>query len=205
MYSEFKETLHSLLLKSDLNTNYLLGLGSLAVFVFVSNRFYFAGSECKSKRRLEGQTAIITGANTGIGYETALDLAKRGARVILACRDAQRADEAANKIRKKSGNGNVIVELVDLASFESIRQFCQRIDENEPRLDILINNAAVFGCPKWHTKDGFEMHFGVNHLGHFLLTNLLLDKIKASAPSRIVNVSARLHEKSKKQFFFKDN
>ena len=117
--------------------------------------------------------------------------------MILACRDAQRADEAANKIRKKSGNGNVIVELVDLASFDSIRQFCQRIEENEPRLDILINNAAVFGCPKWHTKDGFELHFGVNHLGHFLLTNLLLEKIKASTPSRIVNVSARLHEKSK--------
>jgi NAD(P)-dependent dehydrogenase (short-subunit alcohol dehydrogenase family) len=172
----------------------LIGFATIASFVYFTNRFYFAGGVCRSKRRLEGKTVIITGANTGIGYETALDLAKRGARIILACRDSKRANQAASQIRKLSGNGNVIVELVDLASFDSIREFCKRIDRNEPRLDILINNAGIMACPKWTTKDGFEMQFGVNHLGHFLLTNLLLDKLKSSAPSRIVNVSSRAYE-----------
>jgi retinol dehydrogenase 12 len=114
----------------------------LTGFILLSKRFYFDGGRCKSKRRLDGKTAIVTGANAGIGYETALDLAKRGARVILACRDSKRAETAAAQIRKQTGNGNVLVELVDLASLESIRQFCARINSKEAQVHILINNAG---------------------------------------------------------------
>ena len=165
------------------------------MFVYLTKRFYIdGGSFTDKKTRLNGKTAIITGANTGIGKETALDFAKRGARVILACRDQKRASAAAEDIIKKSGNANVIVSLVDLASFDSIKQFAKRINQTEASIHILVNNAAMMGCPKWKTKDGFEMQFGVNHLGHFLLTTLLLDKLKQSQPSRIVNVSALAYE-----------
>lgn len=170
----------------------LVGLASVVGFVALTKK-YFNGGSCTSKARLDGKTVIITGANTGIGKETALDLAKRGARVILACRDLNRALKSAEEIRKKTGNGNVFVEILDLASFDSIRSFSEKINKQEERIDILINNAGVMWCPKMLTNDGFEMQFGVNHLGHFLLTNLLLDKIKSSAPSRIINVSSRAY------------
>ena len=101
----------------------------------------------------------------GIGKEAALDLANRGARVILACRDLTKALNAAGQIRKQSGNGNVFVELLDLSSFMSIRQFCAKINKQEERIDILLNNAGIMACPQWKTKDGFEMQFGTNHLG----------------------------------------
>jgi NAD(P)-dependent dehydrogenase (short-subunit alcohol dehydrogenase family) len=133
----------------------------------------------------------------GIGFETALDLAKRGARVVLACRDLDRANKAADEIRKRSGNGNVIVERLDLASLDSVRQFSAKINTTEPRIDLLINNAGIMSCPQWKTKDGFEMQLGTNHLGHFLLTNLLLDKIKATKESRVVNVSSRAYLRGK--------
>ena len=173
----------------------LAGLFALTSFIYLTKKLYFNGGNFHDKTtKLNGKTVIITGSNTGIGKETALDLAKRGARVILACRDTQKANQAANEIRKKSGNGNVLVEQLDLASLESVRNFSAKINRQEERIDILINNAGIMACPKWKTKDGFEMQFGVNHIGHFLLTNLLLDKIKSSGPSRIVNVSSRAHE-----------
>uniref|UniRef100_A0A3Q1GWA4 Uncharacterized protein n=1 Tax=Anabas testudineus TaxID=64144 RepID=A0A3Q1GWA4_ANATE len=126
-------------------------------------------------------------------YTAAGSCVHQGARVILACRDLTRARIAADEIRQKSGNGNVVVKKVDLASLQSVRDFAKDITENEERLDILINNAGIMMCPKWKTDDGFEMQFGVNHLGHFLLTNCLLDLLKKSAPSRIVIVSSRIH------------
>ncbi|EDV29177.1 uncharacterized protein TRIADDRAFT_49836 [Trichoplax adhaerens] len=132
------------------------------------------------------KTIIITGCNTGVGKETAIDLAKRGARVIMACRDDQRGLQAAQQVRQQSGNNNVTYKHLDLASFASIRQFANDIIDNEKQISVLINNAAVAHCPYSTTQEGFEMQFGVNHLGHFLLTNLLLDKLKESAPSRIV-------------------
>lgn len=167
--------------------------GALGAFVYLTKKYYFNGGTCTSRARLDGKTVIITGANTGIGKETALDLASRGARVIIACRDLDKASEAAASIRKQTGNGNVVVESLDLGSFESIRRFCERMISREEKINILINNAGVMRCPKMSTRDGFEMQLGVNHLGHFLLTNLLLDKIKASQPSRIINVSSRAH------------
>ncbi|XP_071346223.1 retinol dehydrogenase 13 [Trachinotus anak] len=158
-------------------------------------RRWMAGGVCWSKVRLDGKTVLITGANTGIGKETALDMAQRGARVILACRDMTRARIAADEIRQKSGNGNVVVKKLDLSSLQSVRDLAKDVEQNEERLDILINNAGIMMCPKWKTDDGFEMQFGVNHLGHFLLTNCLLDLLKKSAPSRIVIVSSLAHEK----------
>ncbi|KAM9366784.1 retinol dehydrogenase 13 [Symphorus nematophorus] len=173
---------------------FVSGAGVLAL------RRWLAGGVCRSKVRLDGKTVLITGANTGIGKETAMDMAKRGARVILACRDMTRARIAADEIRQESGNGNVVVKRLDLSSMQSVRDLAKDVEENEERLDILINNAGIMMCPKWKTEDGFEMQFGVNHLGHFLLTNCLLDLLKKSAPSRIVIVSSLAHERGRIHF-----
>ena len=120
-----------------------------------------------------------------------MDLAKRNARVILACRSVERGETAAVEVRKRSGNDNAVFVQLDLASLDSVRKFAAKILEEEPRIDILINNAGVMAIPERKlTQDGFEMQFGVNHLGHFLLTNLLLDRIKEAPSARIVNVSS---------------
>ncbi|XP_038641562.1 retinol dehydrogenase 12 [Scyliorhinus canicula] len=151
------------------------------------------GGVCTSNTRLDGKTVLITGANTGIGKETARALAWRGARVILACRDLTKAEAAAQEIREETGNKQIVVRELDLASKKSISQFADNVLKEEKLVNILINNAGVMMCPFTKTSDGFEMHFGVNHLGHFLLTCLLLDLIKRSAPARIVNVSSFAH------------
>ena len=134
----------------------------------------------------------MTGANTGIGKETALDFAQRGARVILACRNEQKAKDAARDIINETGSDKVVVRIVDLASFESVRTFAKLINETEERLDILVNNAG-FGGSYRLTVDGYESVFQVNYISHFLLTLLLMEKLKKSAPSRIVNVSSIGH------------
>ncbi|GAB1597692.1 retinol dehydrogenase 14-like [Argonauta hians] len=152
---------------------------------------------------LEGKTVLITGANTGLGKHTALECAKRNARVIMACRNLEKAESAAKEIRdetKDCGDSEVVVHQLDLSSFKSIRKFCAIINNEEPRLDVLVNNAGVFRCPSSCTEDGFEMHFGVNHLGHFLLTTLLLDLLKKSAPSRIVVLSSFLYKDAQIDF-----
>ncbi|XP_062945547.1 retinol dehydrogenase 13 isoform X4 [Cynocephalus volans] len=105
----------------------------------------------------------------------------------------EKCEAAAKDIRRETLNHRVNARHLDLASLKSIREFALRIIEEEERVDILVNNAAVMRCPHWTTEDGFEMQFGVNHLGHFLLTNLLLDKLKTSAPSRIINLSSLAH------------
>ncbi|XP_059811457.1 retinol dehydrogenase 12 isoform X2 [Hypanus sabinus] len=152
-----------------------------------------AGGVCTSNARLDGKTVVITGANTGIGKETARDLAQRGARVILACRDLTKAEAAAQDIREDTGSKQVIVRELDLANTRSIYQFAENIIKEEKVLNILINNAGVMMCPFMKTSDGFEMQFGVNHLGHFLLTFLLLDHLKKSSPARIINLSSLAH------------
>ncbi|XP_007253598.3 retinol dehydrogenase 12 [Astyanax mexicanus] len=146
-----------------------------------------------SSVRLDGKTVIITGANTGIGKETARDLAKRGARVILACRDVEKAEAARKELVEDSGNPNIVAKEMDLSDTKSIREFADIINTEEKQLNILINNAGIMMCPYLKTADGFEMQFGVNHLGHFLLTYLLLDLLKRSAPARIVNVASVAH------------
>ena len=120
--------------------------------------------------------------------------------MILACRDSEKARQAEIEIRSVTTNGDLIRKHVDLASFAPIREFAADILKSEPRIDVLINNAGLFQCPFSHTQDGLEMQMGVNHFGHFLLTNLLLDRLKSSAPSRIVIVSSGLHKYAKLDF-----
>ncbi|XP_066552663.1 retinol dehydrogenase 13 [Amia ocellicauda] len=154
---------------------------------------YVTGGTCPSKAKIKGKTVVITGANTGIGKETARELARRGGRIIMGCRDMMKCEEAAKEIRGDTLNRNVYARQIDLASLKSIREFAEKIIQEEERVDILINNAGVMRCPQWKTEDGYEMQFGVNHLGHFLLTNLLLEKLKKFAPSRIINLSSLAH------------
>ncbi|XP_055038921.2 retinol dehydrogenase 12, like [Misgurnus anguillicaudatus] len=143
---------------------------------------------------LDNKTVIITGANTGIGKHAATDLAKRGARIIMACRDMEKANEALKEVIEASGNQNVVTCRLDLADTKSIREFAEKINNEEKQVNILINNAGVMVCPYGKTADGFEMQIGVNHMGHFLLTYLLLDLIKSSAPARIITVSSMAHK-----------
>ncbi|XP_045510677.1 retinol dehydrogenase 13-like [Colias croceus] len=156
----------------------------------------FSG-RCYSTVKLIGKTAIITGCNTGIGKETVLDFYKRGARVIMACRNIEKAEEAKKDIIEACNNltetGNIEVQKCDLSSMQSIREFSQKILDSEPQINILVNNAGVMMCPKEETEDGFEMQIGTNHLAHFLLTMLLLPRIINSKPARIVTVSSRAH------------
>jgi retinol dehydrogenase-11 len=147
---------------------------------------------CKSSKCLVGKTAIVTGANTGIGYVTALDFAKRGCRVILACRNRDRANDAKNKIVSLTGNENVVVKLIDMESLASVREFAKDINTTESRLDILVNNAGAADLPDKTTEDGLQVEMAINYFSPFLLTNLLLNLLKASAPSRVVNVSSAL-------------
>ncbi|XP_054727790.1 retinol dehydrogenase 12-like [Anastrepha obliqua] len=144
----------------------------------------------RKKTRIDGKVVIVTGCNTGIGKETAMELARRGGRIYMACRDAARCETARLEIIERTQNQNVFNRTLDLSSLPSVRQFAERFFAEEQRLDILINNAGIMSTPRKLTVDGFEQQFGVNHLGHFLLTNLLLDRLKSAAPSRIVVVSS---------------
>ncbi|XP_048732726.1 retinol dehydrogenase 14-like [Ostrea edulis] len=148
-------------------------------------------------KEMLNKTVIITGANCGIGKATALELAKRHARVILACRDKEKANSAISDIRRITSSGEVVFRHLDLESFRSIRDFCCEVIENETKLDILINNAAVMNHPYKKTEDNLEIHMSVNHFGNFLLTNLLLDLLKKSSAGRIIFVSSALHKYGK--------
>ncbi|XP_061565305.1 retinol dehydrogenase 13-like [Cololabis saira] len=154
---------------------------------------HVTGGRCPTKATINGKTVVITGANTGIGKATARELAQRGGRIIMGCRDMEKCEEAAKEIRGNTLNPHVYACHLDLASMKSIREFAERIKREEKNVDILINNAGVMRCPAWKTDDGFDMQFGVNHLGHFLLTNLLLEKLKESAPSRVIILASLAH------------
>jgi NAD(P)-dependent dehydrogenase (short-subunit alcohol dehydrogenase family) len=142
---------------------------------------------------LAGRRVLVTGASSGIGQETARALAARGAEVILTARDTAKGEGVAAGIRESTGNAKVSVESVELASLASIREFAQRFLAKYDTLHILVNNAGVMACPLARTADGFEMQFGTNHLGHFLLTGLLVPALRKGAPARIVSVSSRGH------------
>nr|XP_020461742.1 retinol dehydrogenase 13 isoform X2 [Monopterus albus] len=111
----------------------------------------------------------------------------------MGCRDMEKCEAAAKEIRGHTLNPHVYACHLDLASMKSVREFAERINQEEQHVDVLINNAGVMRCPAWKTEDGFDMQFGVNHLGHFLLTNLLLDKLKESTPSRVINLTSLAH------------
>ncbi|XP_058655387.1 dehydrogenase/reductase SDR family member 13-like, partial [Onychostoma macrolepis] len=164
--------------------------GVLAAYILIYYSL-FKGARFKINVTLKGKTTIVTGSNIGISKATALDLAKRGARVILACRNKQKAEAAVYDIRKESGNPEVLYMHLDLASLKSVRDFAEIFLKSEPRLSFLINSSGLIASGR--TEDGFGMAFGVNHLGHFLLTLLLLDRLKQAEHSRVVNVSTLLH------------
>ena len=172
--------------------------GTILILLVIAGLFYLLkwwmqGPKVTSKAKLDGKTVVITGANTGIGKTTALDMSKRGAKVVMLCRDMEKAEKAAEEIREAT-KGEVIVHKLDLADLASVRECAEQLGNSLEKIDILINNAGIMACPKMKTKDGFEMQFGTNHLGHFLLTNLLMPQLKKAAPgARIVNVSSLAH------------
>jgi NAD(P)-dependent dehydrogenase (short-subunit alcohol dehydrogenase family) len=145
-----------------------------------------------------GRVAIVTGANSGIGFEAARQLALHGADVVLACRSEARGNEAVEAIRAEKPAGSVRFAALDLSDLESVRAFAAAFEA--PRLDLLINNAGVMMPPLSRTKQGFELQFGVNHLGHFALTGLLLPKLLGTKGSRVVTVSSQAHRQGKMVF-----
>jgi len=146
------------------------------------------------------QTAIVTGANTGLGYETALGLAKKEITVILACRNEQKAQQAQRDILDEVPDANIEIMLVDLSSLSSVRSFAQSFKQQFDKLDLLINNAGVMFPPYQQTEDGFELQFGVNHLGHFLLTSQLIDYMPDRPESRVVSLSSIAHRRGQIHF-----
>ncbi len=143
---------------------------------------------------MQGKACMVTGANSGIGKATALGLAQVGANVVMVARDRARGEVAQNEVKAKSGNNSVDLLVADLSSQQSIRQLVENFKQHYEQLHVLINNAGVFMLTRRETVDGLEITFAVNYLAPFLLTNLLLDVLKASAPARIVNVSSEAHE-----------
>lgn len=137
------------------------------------------------------KTAVITGANTGVGYETALGLAKRNFQVVMLCRSKERGEKAQKKIMEESGNENISLILADLASLESLKKAAEKIIEQYPVIDVLVNNAGIFALKKEYTKDGFEKMTGVNHIGH---SQLLLPSLKKAKSARIVVVSSNMYK-----------
>ncbi|VDL97022.1 unnamed protein product [Schistocephalus solidus] len=239
---------------------FAVSVAGVGVGLFALNRCYFSGTICTLPGRLDGKLAVVTGANSGIGRETTAELARRGACVIMACRNLKRAEEAKADILARYGEGSrraltlnvasssikrpirtiwpsirpedrlvysnpicstkcallnsnlgqslvelcgtlalLIIEELDLASLQSVREFAARICKPDTRIDLLINNAGIMACPYALTKDGFESQVGTNHLGHFLLTELLMPAIKRASPNpRIINVSSLAHERVQK-------
>jgi NAD(P)-dependent dehydrogenase (short-subunit alcohol dehydrogenase family) len=143
----------------------------------------------------QGKTALVTGANTGIGFEAAKVLAARGATVVLACRDLAKAEAAASQISAAAPRARVETLRLDLASLASVHQAAEQFHANHRCLNLLINNAGVIHPAYARTEDGFELHFGTNHLGHFAFTGLMLDRLLAVPGSRIVTVSSSGHRR----------
>ncbi len=142
---------------------------------------------------LTGRVALVTGANSGIGYETASALAEHGAHVVLACRNEEKARRARDKLESELDRCSLELLALDLADLVSVQRAAESFLSEHARLDILINNAGVMGSPYRQTADGFELQTATNHLGHFALTGLLLDRIVTTEPSRIVTVSSLMH------------
>lgn len=154
----------------------------------------------RNKSSLEGKIFIVTGANTGLGFETTKALVFRGATVIMACRNEDRANEAIVKIRRKTSNGQLVGPIrLDLSSFNSIKEFADKIETTYPKFDCLVNNAGAAFQGHQLTAENYESHFAVNHLGPFLLTELLKDAITKNS-ARIVIVSSLMHQRGKIDF-----
>ena len=149
---------------------------------------------------MRGKVCIVTGANAGIGMATALGLAKKGATVVMVCRNRHRGQKALAQVQEKSGNSSVCLLLADLSSQASIHRLAADFKALYPALHVLINNAGIIPRRRTLTEDELETQFAVNHLAYFLLTDLLLDVLKAGALARIVNVSSQLHNRAPLDF-----
>jgi NAD(P)-dependent dehydrogenase (short-subunit alcohol dehydrogenase family) len=153
---------------------------------------------------MTGKTVVVTGATSGIGVETAVALAGAGARVVITGRDRARGEAAVEDIKRRSGSQMVALVVFDLGDLSSVRAGAGEILARCPRIDVLVNNAGIVLSDRRVTPDGLEATFAVNHLGPFLLTELLLDRIKASAPARIVNVASTAHKGARRGLDFDD-
>ena len=149
---------------------------------------------------LAGKTVVVTGGNSGIGFEAARQMARKGAHVILACRDTGRAADALEQIRTLHPSASVEAMQLDLASLESVHRFARDFAAKSVPLDVLCNNAGVMAIPRRTTAEGFEMQIGTNHLGHFALTGLLLEPLLAAPAARVVNVSSTAHKPGRIDF-----
>lgn len=149
---------------------------------------------------LSGKLALITGANSGLGYETSLALAAKNAEVIMACRNLEKGKTALEQIKTEAPNAKLVLMQLDLGSLAAVRRFAEEVHAKYDHLDLLINNAGIMAPPYSKTEDGFETQIGVNHLAHFALTALLLDLVLAAENSRIVNVSSQAHSMGKINF-----
>jgi NAD(P)-dependent dehydrogenase (short-subunit alcohol dehydrogenase family) len=147
-----------------------------------------------------GRTAVVTGANSGLGLATTRELARRGARVIMACRSTDKGESAASDIRRQAPEAKLDVRPLDLGSLESIQAFANDLDLEAGRLDLLINNAGIMMTPQQTTHDGFELQLGTNHLGHFALTGLLLDTVQSAEAGRVVTLSSIEHKSGHIEF-----
>jgi NAD(P)-dependent dehydrogenase (short-subunit alcohol dehydrogenase family) len=154
----------------------------------------------QSNWNMNGKTCLVTGATAGIGEVTACELARLGARVLVVSRDPQRCADSARRIQEKTGSAAVEYLTSDLSSQAQVRRLAQEIQQNTDRLDVLVNNAGAIFMRRQESVDGIEMTWALNHLSYFLLTNLLLDLLKNSAPARIVNVSSGAHRGGKINF-----
>jgi len=173
------------------HTSFLLALVTGSALAWAWLMDWCRGKLYTGNSRLDGKLAVVTGGNTGLGLETGRELAARGARVILACRSQERGQAAAQQLRDDVGPGACVeFRHLDLASFKSVREFAKSLAAGESKLDLLVNNAGLAFQPKALTEDGQEQVLQVNHLGHFLLTNLLLDLLKAAPEARVVNLSS---------------
>ncbi|KAF7700970.1 dehydrogenase/reductase SDR family member 13-like [Silurus meridionalis] len=170
----------------------VIGVGFIGILYVTLVNTLFRRSKCTGGREMNGKTVIITGGNTGIGKATAMGLAGRGARVILACRNQQKAEAAISDIKKVTGSTDVEYMQLDLSSLKLVRSFAETFLKKESRLDVLINNAGLVADGR--TEDGFGIEFGVNHLGHFLLTCLLLDRLKESPGARVITLSSMAYQ-----------
>ncbi|GAB6031090.1 Retinol dehydrogenase 12 [Chamberlinius hualienensis] len=170
----------------------IAGIASSVVVAIRCYLHYFKWGRCNCPNTVEGKTVLITGANIGLGKETTKELVKRGAKVIMACRDVIKGQQAAEDIHRLTGCdlNKLIVKPLDLASLKSVRKFANMIIDDGQEIDILINNAGVCRCPLGQTYDYFEWQFGVNYLGPFLLTRMLVKSVK----DRIIFVTSSLYE-----------
>ena len=146
---------------------------------------------------MKNKIVLITGANSGMGKATAMELAKKGAHIVMVCRNRQTGEEAQKEIIAGSGNKDVDLLIADLSSLHAIRHLAQEFKSKYNHLDILINNAGLAFSKRHASVDGIEMTFAVNHLGYFLLTNLLLDSLKATPSARVINIASSTHKQAK--------